>query len=533
MSFIPLDIPPGFARKGTDYSQQGRWRDGNLVRFQDKSVRPIGGWALVTEIDTDGELVEMAGTCRSAWSWRDNLGREWTVFGTTQGLYAYDGTHFYDITPIDLASATEDVGAVYGYNTGFYNTENYNEPVGDGDPEAPPEPTTARQYGYWHLDNQGENLVASIDSDGRVFTWDPNTPSTVAEPITGTDVPDTARGVAMTDERHIVVIGGDDGGAFTPRRVRWSDVESADFTPSATSLAGDLDLQTEGIAIRVLRFRKETLVLTDTDIHRMVYQGYPLVYSLEKIGSGCGIANPGAVAASANLLFWVGPRGFFVYDGNQVQPLDCELFNTPGDGAALISQSGKLAVGHNELHNEFWVFYPSNPTSNPDRYILWNYLKGWWADGEMSRSMWFDSYLTDYPFATEPFINGSNDPASRLYVHEIGYQRPGYSGSQERIESAPIELGKGDTFLSVNSVMQDADINEGARLNVGFSFYRSPNTAAIKVIGPTTLDAVRGYTDARGCGRMMSIEISAAEGSSGDWRVGRWRVDVSEDGAMR
>lgn len=530
MTFIPLDIPPGFARKGTDYSQQGRWRDGNLVRFQDKSVRPIGGWAQVTQVDTDGELVEMAGTCRSMWSWRDNIGRQWTVLGCTRGLYAYDGTHFYDITPADLSEATEGVGAVYGYNTGFYNTENYNEPVGDGDPEEPPAPTSVKQYGYWHLDNRGENLVASLDTDGRVFEWDPNTPATVAAVMT--DAPTMVRGVAMTDERHIVVIGGNDGGAPTPRRVRWSDQENTDFTAAPTSLAGDLDLQSEGIAVRVMRFRKETLVFTDTDLHRMVYQGYPYVYTLEKIGNGCGIANPGAVAASANLLFWVGPRGFFVYDGNQVQPLDCELFNTPGDGAALISQGGKLACGHNELHNEFWVLYQSDPTDNPDRYIIWNYVKGWWADGELERTCWFDSYLTDYPLATEPFVNGEGDPASRLYIHETGFQRPNYGGGAENLTSAPIELDKGDRFLNVNSVMQDADINEGARLNVGFAFYRSPNTEAIKVIPPTELDSVRGYTDARGCGRMMSITISA-EGGQGDWRVGRWRVDVSEDGAMR
>ncbi len=353
---IPLDIPPGFARKGTDYSQQGRWREGNLVRFEDKALLNIGGWATINQVDTDEETIELNGTCRSKHTWRDNLGRMWTVIGTTEGLYAYDGAHIYDITPEDLSTPGEDVGAAYGYNTGFYNTENYNEPVGDGDPEVPPAPTTVLEYGYWHLDNRGENLIASIGSDGRVFEWVPGTPSTVAAVIT--DAPTMARGVVMSDERHIMVLGGEDEGAPTPRRLRWSNIEDTDFTPGVTSLAGDLDLQSQGIGVRILRFRNEVLIFTDTDLHRAEYQGYPFAYSTRCIGRECGLANPGAVAFSGNLMFWVSPKGFFMYDGNQVQAVDSELFNSPEDAAALLAQSGKTAVGHNRLHNEFWVFLP-------------------------------------------------------------------------------------------------------------------------------------------------------------------------------
>ena len=36
MPFIPLDIPAGFYRNGTDLEQSGRWRDGSL--------RPVKGW---------------------------------------------------------------------------------------------------------------------------------------------------------------------------------------------------------------------------------------------------------------------------------------------------------------------------------------------------------------------------------------------------------------------------------------------------------------------------------------------------------
>ena len=44
MTLIPLTIPAGFYRNGTDLDAAGRWRDGSLVRWRDGSLRPIGGW---------------------------------------------------------------------------------------------------------------------------------------------------------------------------------------------------------------------------------------------------------------------------------------------------------------------------------------------------------------------------------------------------------------------------------------------------------------------------------------------------------
>ena len=44
MSLIPLALPPGVYRNGTEFQQSNRWRDASLVRWRDGSLRPIGGW---------------------------------------------------------------------------------------------------------------------------------------------------------------------------------------------------------------------------------------------------------------------------------------------------------------------------------------------------------------------------------------------------------------------------------------------------------------------------------------------------------
>lgn len=44
MALITLDIPAGVVNHGTDYDSEGRWRTANLVRWEQGSMRPIGGW---------------------------------------------------------------------------------------------------------------------------------------------------------------------------------------------------------------------------------------------------------------------------------------------------------------------------------------------------------------------------------------------------------------------------------------------------------------------------------------------------------
>lgn len=44
MPFLPLTPPPGMFRNGTRYQSKGRWFDGNLVRWHEQAMRPVGGW---------------------------------------------------------------------------------------------------------------------------------------------------------------------------------------------------------------------------------------------------------------------------------------------------------------------------------------------------------------------------------------------------------------------------------------------------------------------------------------------------------
>ena len=44
MALYPITPPAGIIKNGTDYANKGRWVDGDLVRFENGYLKPIGGW---------------------------------------------------------------------------------------------------------------------------------------------------------------------------------------------------------------------------------------------------------------------------------------------------------------------------------------------------------------------------------------------------------------------------------------------------------------------------------------------------------
>ena len=44
MALYPITPPAGIVQNGTDYANKGRWVDGDLVRFENGYLKPLGGW---------------------------------------------------------------------------------------------------------------------------------------------------------------------------------------------------------------------------------------------------------------------------------------------------------------------------------------------------------------------------------------------------------------------------------------------------------------------------------------------------------
>ena len=118
MALFPITPPAGIVKNGTDYGNKGRWVDGNLVRFENGYLKPIGGWTKLKQTALDGAPIGM-------YAYNDNLGQPILAVGTREKVYVLYKFIWTDITPAGFVNdASNDPLGFGAYN---YNVENYGD----------------------------------------------------------------------------------------------------------------------------------------------------------------------------------------------------------------------------------------------------------------------------------------------------------------------------------------------------------------------------------------------------------------------
>lgn len=489
MPLIPIAIPPGVYRNGTELQGAGRWRDANLVRWREGAMRPIGGWQeRVTVTDT---------APRAALAWTDNDGDSRFAVGTATKLFSVSASGTVtEITPGSFTSGLVDAAVLTGYGYGFYGLGFYGTPRADTGNYS--------EAATWSLDNWGENLIACATSDGRIVEWDLNVANDAA---VVTNAPTSNKALVVTDERFVFALGA--GGNL--RKVQWCDREANTvWTPAATNEAGDIELQTAGQIMCGIRTRGQTLILTDIDAHAATYIGPPFVYSFQRVGTSCGSISRKAVVNVDAGAFWMGTRGFFAYQGDTVTELPSDVGDYVFSNLNRAQQSKIYAVA-NAQNGEVWWFYPGADSTENSHYVAYSYRENHWTIGEIERTAGVDRGV----FRTPIWF----DADGIAYNHEIGLNR---DGAEVFAQSAPIQLGNGDQMMVVTDLIPDELTQGDVTASFLTRFY--PNGAETSH-GPYSL---ANPTSVRFQGRQVSVLIEQARNS--DWRVGNMRLEARGGG---
>lgn len=491
MALIPLKIPAGVYRNGTEYQSKGRYFDANLVRWFEGTLRPLGGWRKKS-------ASQMTGKCRGLITWRDNSADRWIAAGTHSKLYAMNeaGT-LKDITPSSFTAGIADAATKTGYGYSTYGSYAFGV--------ARPDNGTVTPATTWTMDTWGEYLVACSSADGQLLEWQLGFSSpTLAVAIT--NAPTSCAAVMTTAERFVFALGA----SGNPRLVKWCDQENNTvWTPSTTNQAGDFELQTVGSLKTGKRVRGVNLLFTDVDVHVSTYIGLPYVYSFEKAGSGCGVISSQAVGAIDTAAVWMSRSGFWIYDG-YVKPLVSDVGDYVFQNMNY-NQCSKVYCVHNSKYGEITWFYPSAASNENDSYVTYNYREGHWSIGSMSRTAG-----TDRGVFLDPLMVSSD---GYIYEHEVGYN---YDGATPYAETGPIEIGNGDVVMAVTRVLPDEQTL--GEVVVSFKTRMYP-TSDETTYGPYT---AAQPTDVRFSARQVKVRYTGA--ILGDWRVGVNRLDALASG---
>lgn len=489
MPLIPLTLPPGVYRNGTEFQSSNRWYDANLVRWVDGTMRPVGGWRTRTLVGTTAP--------RAALSWSDLSNDQHLAVGFHNKLKAVNAINTVtDITPTGLVVGDLHADVNVGYGGGYYGTSTYGE--------QRPDVGVYGEATTWTLDTWGQNLVACSTADGRLFQWDLNVAND-AVAISGAPTQNAA--LVVTAERFLFALGA--GG--NPRKVQWSDREDiTTWTTLTTNEAGDIELQTVGRIMLGIRTRGQTLILTDQDAHVATYQGPPFVYGFERVGSGCGVASRHAAVNVDEGVYWFSPSGFYTYTGGAVSPVQCDVEDYIFSDINTQQASQVYGVAMTQ-YNEIWWFYPSAASIENDRYVVLNYAENHWSIGYMERTAAVSGGVFRNPIML--------DASGTAYDHEIGVA---HNGSAVYATSGPISLGAGDEVMAVTGLIPD----ERTQGDVSATFYTKfyPNDVA-RTYGPY---AMANPTNVRFTGRQVRMRVEAARNT--DWRVGTMRIDAQPGG---
>ena len=489
MPLVPLALPPGVYRNGTDMQSAGRWRDASLVRWTDGTMQPVGGWLTRVSM-TDQPL-------RGALAWRDLAGDRWFAAGSFEGLFVASASNTVtEITPTSFVDGEKDAAVNIGYSGGFYGTGAYGITRPDTGNYLPA--TT------WTLDNWGEYLVACADSDGRLVEWQLNTAN---DAVAITNAPIDCAALMVTEERFLFALGA--GGNF--RKVQWSDREdNTTWTPLATNEAGDIELQTSGQIMLGIKTRGQALILTDQDAHTATYQGPPFVYGFERVGSSCGAVSRLCAAAVDAGVFWMGTRTFHNYSGGAVRDVPCDVADYVFSKINR-TQISKVAAVANARFSEIWWFYPSESSIENDSYVVFNYKENHWATGMLARTSGVDGGV----FSTPIWMT----PAGSAINHEIGNQTDGVA---PYAESGPVQIGAGDNVAVCTMLIPDEKTQ--GEVTTTFKTRFHPNDTD-RSYGPYSM---ANPTDVRFTGRQVAMRVTGT--LNADWRWGVPRLEAAPGG---
>jgi hypothetical protein len=321
---------------------------------------------------------------------------------------------------------------------------------------------------------------------------------------------------------------------YDPLLVRWADSDSlTEWAPAATNQAGEYRLPRGSMIVATASARQDQIILTDTSVYLMQYIGAPYVFGFTQQSDNISVAGPRAIASASGTVFWMGKDKFYMYDG-RVQPLPCtlrnEIFNDINQ-----SQSAQVTAGTNEGFDEVWWHYCSAASAVPDKYVIYNYTDKTWYYGDMTRTAWLDTPLTDGPLAATAFGN--------LVTHETGIDDLSTGTSlpiQSYIKSADFDIGDGQSYAFVRKFLPDVNFAGSTattpsiymtlqgRKNPGGNVSATP---AKQVTLTATSPDIR-FTDevsVRIRARQMNVQIASTDVGV-KWQFGAPRIEVRPDG---
>lgn len=582
MAYIPLKLPPGVYRNGTQYQSAGRWYDANLVRWYEGTLRPVGGWVKRQYFNSGYFNIQLVGPPRGSHAWRANNAKAWLGAGTYKKLYAIEANAApYDITPIRASGSLSNAFATTAGNKAVTVTHN-SHGLATGDLATFSSGTAIGASGI------------TLGGGYPVTVLGNNTYTVQAASNAAT----TETGAGSANYSYEIPVGRADGtsqigygiwaygfGAYgTPRPQNaaagvqaasvWTLDNWGEYLLACRSDEGKIyewQLNTASRAALVSNAptgNSAILVTPERFVFALGAGGNPRKVqwcdqenntdwtpSATNQAGDFELATPGQIVCGertrygsliltttdAHLATYQGPP--FVYGFERVGS-NCGVISPQAsvsfdNGAVWMSAGGFFFFDGTvkplacEVSDYVWSDFNYGQQAKVAAVVNADYFEVWWfypsaGSSENDRYVIWNYRENTWTIGSMARTSGvpvgafANpiffDPSGYVYDHESGFN---YDGATPYAETGPVEIGVGDRIVVARQVLPDERIQ--GRVQMRFKSRFAPEGTET-THGPYTISSQ--YTDVRFSGRQVSFRIEGAQ--LGDWRVGNFRLDAVE-----
>ena len=411
--------------------------------------------------------------------------------------------------------------------------------------------------GQWRLLNYGENLLALVHNN-KIFQWEPSIPnlSVRAVLVTGTQVPTASRDMVLSvPDRHLICIGTETTLQSSTTQddmfVRWSNQESITvWTPTATNTAGSQRLTDGSKFLGGIVGKTAVYIWSDTAMYTMKFIGQPFTFGFQQVGTNCGMSSQHAAAEVDGIAYWMGPSGFFQFNGSRVQTMPCLVEDYVFEDINTDANQ-QIHVAVNALFGEITWFYPSLGSDFVDRSVTYNYLSSTpqnpiWTVSSLARSTWTIEGVFAKPYSTEyksgvaptnPTVVGISNGASYYWEQEKGTDEVFTDGTTNAvaasIESGDYDIGEaegdageGEFMMRISRIIPDFGAQTGTA-KVYLNTKAFPSSTAASTSYNATTSTTQIFTRQRA--RQIAIKVGNVDKGQ-TWRMGTFRLDIHAGG---
>jgi hypothetical protein len=266
-------------------------------------------------------------------------------------------------------------------------------------------------------------------------------------------------------------------------------------------------------------------VFTDIDVYTMTYVNYPLVFSFNQAGTGCGLVGPHAVTSLRGAVYWMSDSNFYFMSGAAgARSIPCSVWDNVFQDLDPVNKHKAVAAANSDF-DEITFFFPSasGGTGENDKYAKVNVTDGSWDYGTLPRSAWTDRTVLG------PAI-GADPTTYLLQQHEVGYSDDG-AAMDSYFETGYFAVGDGQNFAVIDHFEPDmkwatTGSTTNASVDVTITTAEYPNGETMTET--ITMSSTIPYLTPRVRGRMAKWKMETNDANTW-WRLGnvRYRWNMS------